>query len=173
MSLFVVDVEADAPSPLTGSMVCFGAVKVDDELDKTFYGETAPISDFYNPEALAVSGFSREDHLEFADPEQTMKEFNEWVLETNRSGRPILISDNNGFDAMWITSYFDKYGIYNPFGWSSRRIGDLYDGLMKDPYARWKHLHKTRHTHNPVDNAIGNAEAILELKKRGVGFKFL
>jgi hypothetical protein len=45
------------------------------KLDKTFYGETKPISELYNKEALAVSGFSREQHLTFDEPEQVMKRF--------------------------------------------------------------------------------------------------
>ena len=59
MSYIVVDVESDGGIIGENSMVCFGAVIVDKKLDKTFYGRTAPISDKYNPEALAVSGFSR------------------------------------------------------------------------------------------------------------------
>jgi len=47
---------------------CFGAVVFDDLLDKTFYGRTRPISDRFVPEALAVSGFSREQHLSFEEP---------------------------------------------------------------------------------------------------------
>jgi len=163
MCIFIVDIEGDAPSPMTGSMVCLGAVKVNRELDKTFYGETAPISEYWNPQALAISNISREDHLAFPDPEITMIAFNEWVLENNKDGRPVLVSDNNGYDAMWITCYFDKYGIKNPFGWSSRRIGDMYAGLMKDGRARWKHLRNTKHTHHPVDDVKGNAEALIKI----------
>lgn len=29
----------------------------------------------------------------------------------------------------------------------------------------FKHLRKTRHTHNPVDDAMGNAEALLHMKE--------
>lgn len=172
MSFFVVDVEADAPSPLTGSMVCFGVVKVDDNLDNTFYGETAPISNFWNPEALAISGFSREEHENFPDPNVTMTDFATWIKEVNRNGRPIFITDNIAFDWMWICSYFDKAGIINPFGWSGRRIGDLYGGFKNDPYVKWKSLRKTKHTHNPVDDAMGNAEALLEMRKQGLKINF-
>ncbi len=60
MSYVIVDVESDGPIPAEFSMVCFGAVIFDDLLDKTFYGRTRPISERFDPEALAVSGFSRE-----------------------------------------------------------------------------------------------------------------
>jgi len=169
MSLFVVDVESDGGLLGTHSMVCFGVVKVTPELDTTFYGKTRPISDIYVESALAVSGFSREEHLTFDDPKLVMYEFDKWLYE-NTKGRPILISDNNGYDASWINWYFLTYLGKNPFGWSSRRIGDLYCGMVKDMWAGWKKLRVTKHTHHPVDDAMGNAEALLKMKEMGLKF---
>ena len=60
----------------------------------------------------------------------------------------------------------------NPFGFSGRRIGDLYCGFVNDTWAKWKHLRKTRHSHNPVDDAKGNAEALLEMQHQGLKVKF-
>ncbi len=68
MSFFVVDVEADGPIPAEYSMVCFGAVMFEETLEKSFYGRTRPVSDRFLPEALGVSGFSRDQHLAFDDP---------------------------------------------------------------------------------------------------------
>ena len=45
MSYISIDVEADGPVPHLYSMISFGAVIVDDKLDKTFYGKLKPISD--------------------------------------------------------------------------------------------------------------------------------
>lgn len=163
MSFFVVDVEADSKSPASGSMVCFGAVKLDKELDKTFYGETSPINVRFNPEALAISGFSREQHVMFQSGEKTMKEFHDWVIDVNRNGRPIFISDNLAFDWMWICYYFDLYNLRNPFGYSGRRIGDLIAGLECDMRFQWKKWRITKHDHNPVNDAKGNAEVLLKL----------
>jgi len=170
MSLFVVDVEADGPIPNKYSMVCFGAVLVEPSLSKTFYGETKPISELWIPEALAISGFSREDHESFNDPEKVMLEFEEWIL-ANSEGRPIFISDNNGFDFAWINYYFHYFIGRNPFGYSSRRIGDLYCGMLSDSFAQWKHLRKTDHDHNPVNDSKGNAEVILKMKEMGLKIK--
>lgn len=163
----VVDVEADGPIPNKYSMVCFGAVIVEPSLTKTFYGQTKPISDLWIPDALAVSGFTREQHLGFDDPKEVMQKFDEW-LKQNCKGQPIIISDNILFDGMFMSYYFNYYLGKNPFGWSGRRIGDLYCGLVKDGYAKWKHLRKTSHTHHPIDDARGNAEALLEIQKMGV-----
>ena len=167
MSLFVVDVESDGGLLGVNSMVCFGVVKLTPELDTTFYGQTKPISKQYESEALAVSGFSRKEHLKFDDPAIVMIEFEAW-LKANSKNRPILISDNNGYDASWINWYFLTYLGKNPFGWSSRRIGDLYCGMKMDMWAGWKKLRTTKHTHHPVDDAMGNAEALLKMQEMGL-----
>jgi DNA polymerase III epsilon subunit-like protein len=166
-NLIVVDVESDGPLQGINSMVCFGAVIVEEGLERTFYGKLKPVSSEYNPEALAISGFSREEHENFDDPKEVMENFEKWLLE-NTNGKPILISDNNGYDAAWINWYFHRYLGRNPFGWSSRRIGDIYCGFKNDMRASWKQLRDTKHTHNPVDDAKGNAEAILKMREMGL-----
>lgn len=163
MSYIMVDIESDGPIPGDFSMVCFGAVLVDENLDRTFYGRLKPISENYNPDALAVSGFAREETLDFDDPKEIMLKFAAWIEEHSK-GRPIFISDNNGFDWMFICWYFHHFIGRNPFGFSSRRLSDLYCGLEKDTFAQWKHLRKTEHTHHPVDDARGNAEVFLYMK---------
>lgn len=173
MSLVVVDVESDGPIPNKYSMVCFGAVVVEPSLNKTFYGKTKPVSDNWDEKALSISGFSREEHLNFDDPVEVMSNFAEW-LNNNVKGRPIFISDNLAFDWQWINYYFHYYIGKNPFGFSGRRIGDLYSGLEKDFFAasEWKKFRKTTHTHNPVDDALGNAEALLTIRELGLKFPF-
>lgn len=170
--LIVVDVEADGEIPHRNSMVCFGAVLVDKKglLDKTFYGETKPISEEYNPEALSISGFSREEHLKFDDPKKVMENFRAWVNDLP-GGKPIFISDNLAFDWQWINWYFHYFLGTNPFGFSGQRIGDKFQGFYNDMFYKWKKHRKTNHTHNPVDDAKGNAEALLYLKSQG--FKLL
>ena len=172
MSFFVVDIEADGPIPHKYSMVSFGAVKVEEGLADTFYGKTKPISDLWIPEALAVSGISREAHLKHDDPKEVMEDFRNWIEEVNAAGRPVFFSDNLAFDWQWINYYFHYYIGSNPFGFSGRRIGDLYCGMQRDAYTKWKHLRETKHTHNPVDDAKGNAEALLKMKKMGLNINF-
>ena len=170
MSLIVVDVETDGQTPWDSSMVCFGAVLVKD-MEQTFYGQTAPITDTWNPDALAISGFSREQHETFMDPALTMQDFL-LGIETVSSGRPILITDNPAFDFAWINYYFHRYCGKNPFGFSARRIGDLWCGMKRDAFSSWKHLRKTKHTHHPVDDARGNAEVLHIMKDMGLKIKF-
>jgi DNA polymerase III epsilon subunit-like protein len=173
MSYIVVDVESDGEIPHRNSMVCFGAVVVEPSLSKTFYGKVKPISDIWNPEALAISGFSRDQHLTFDDPKDVMVNFASWI-EKNSIGRPVFISDNLAYDWQFINFYFHTYLGKNPFGFSGRRIGDLYCGMNRDCglNREWKNLYrKTKHDHNPVNDAKGNAEALLHMKFK-LGLKF-
>lgn len=170
MSLVVVDVEADGPIPFKYSMVSFGAVIVDDKLNKTFYGKVKPISNIWQPDALMISGFSREEHLEFEEPLIIMTLFRDWLKE-NSIDKPTFISDNLAFDWQWINYYFHTYLNNNPFGHSGRRIGDLYCGMKFDmkKNSEWKKLYrKTSHDHSAINDALGNAEALLEMQKFGL-----
>lgn len=175
MSYIVVDVESDGEIPSKYSMVCFGAVIVEPSLTKTFYGKTGPISEIWKPDALAISGFSRKEHETFDDPLIVMEEFREWILK-NSVGKPVFISDNLAFDWQWINWYFHNFIGSNPFGFSGRRIGDLYCGMKKDTglNSEWKKLYrKTRHSHMPTEDAKGNAEALLEFQKMGLKIKLV
>lgn len=106
----MIDVESDGPVPGTTdySMICFGAVIVDKTLSNTFYGQLKPISEKWIPEALAISGFTREQTLAFLEPQKTMQEFNLWVTAQAR-GRPMFITGNNGYDWSFINCYFHHF----------------------------------------------------------------
>ena len=79
MSLIVVDVESDGPVPPIYSMVSFGAVVVEPTLSRTFRAEVRPISERWLPEALAISGVTRERHLGFEEPGPVMERFERWI----------------------------------------------------------------------------------------------
>lgn len=164
MSWIMVDIESDGPIPGDFSMICFGAIVVEPTLQKTFYGKLRPISDKWVREALEVSGFTREETMEFHDPQGVMERFAAWVTSQSK-GRPFFISDNNGFDWSFINWYFHHFVGANPFGHSSTNLGSLYKGVVKDVYQNFKHLRQTTHTHDPVDDARGNAEALLKIKE--------
>ncbi len=161
----MVDIESDGPIPGDYSMVCLVAVIVEPGLARSFYQQLRPISDTWNPEALAVSGFSRNETLAFDEPEAGMLRFADWIAE-NCAGRAIFISDNNGFDWGFVNWYFHHFLGRNPFGFSSQNLGSLYKGMVRDTFKNFKHLRKTGHTHNPVDDARGNAEALLAMKEQ-------
>lgn len=162
MTYIMIDVEADGPIPGDYSMISFGAVVVEKNLTKTFYGQLHPISDHWIPEALAVSRFSREETLQFPNPQKVMEEFEEWV-QKNSNRCPMFVSDNNGFDWQFINWYFHHFRQRNPFGFSSTNLGSLYKGVVRDVFQNFKHLRTTKHTHHPVEDAKGNAEAMLAM----------
>lgn len=168
MTWIMVDVEADGPCPGLYSMVSFGAVIVEPDLNRTFYGQVRPISDNWNPQALAVSGHTRDECMRFKHPEDVMKSFENWISKNTPYSRPFFISDNNGFDWQFINYYFHRFVGDNPFGHSSTNLGSLYKGLAKSTFKNFKHLRKTKHTHHPVDDAKGNAEALLEMIDLGL-----
>lgn len=170
MAYVMVDVESDGPIPGDYSMICFGAVIVEPGLERSFYGQLRPISDNFVPKALAISGFSREQCFEFDDAKEVMARFRDW-LKSNCKGQSRFISDNNGYDWQFINWYFHHFLGANPFGYSSTNLGSLYKGMMHDMQVNFKHLRKTKHTHHPVDDARGNAEALLRMKEMGLKIK--
>ena len=145
-------------------MVSFGAVLLEDT-SQTFYGQVSPISETWIPDALAVSGHSREETLLFPTPIETMHKFAEWISTITQGQRPLFWSDNNGYDFAFINYYFWQYYGSNPFGWSSRNLNDLYKGINKNMNASFKGLRDTKHTHHPVDDAMGIAEAMQKIQK--------
>lgn len=172
MSFIMVDVEADGPAPGLYSMIEVGAVVVREGLKDTFYGKLKPISQQFVPAALAVVGRTREETEKFDNPHLVMSEFESWVKKVT-NGRPMFVSDNNGFDWQFVNYYFWRFHTQNPFGHSSTNMGSLYKGMVKDFRVNFKHLRQTKHTHNPVDDAMGNAEALLKMKGMGLSIQLV
>jgi hypothetical protein len=159
----MVDVEADGPCPGRYSMVSFGAILVKPGLDVTFHGLLRPVSETFVAASLAVSGVTREQTLAYPEPRAVMENFARWIA-AHSTGRPMFVSDNNGFDWQFINWYFHELTGKNPFGHSSTNLGSLYKGLVKDTSKTFKHLRRSKHTHHPVDDARGNAEALLHMR---------
>lgn len=167
MSWFMVDVEADGPIPSDFSMIEIGVVVVEPGLRKQFTRKIKPISDRFIPEALAVTGYSRAMTLDFEDPAKVMFAFQVWISSCS-VGKPLFISDNNGFDWQFVNYYFHHFVGKNPFGHSSTNLGSMYKGFVKSTYENFKHLRNMGHSHNPLHDAIGNAEALLKIADMGL-----
>jgi DNA polymerase III epsilon subunit-like protein len=161
----MVDIEADGPIPGDYSMISFGAIIVEPALDRTFYAELRPISENWKPGSLEISGFSREQTLEFDEPHRVMQRFADW-LQGETSGRVLFVADNNGFDWQFINWYFHHFLGRNPFGHTSLNLNSLYKGLERNMRKNCRHLRKTQHTHHALDDARGNAEALLAMQQR-------
>ncbi len=181
VTCFVVDVETDGPNTSEHSMFWFGAVVLTEDLTETFEGRLCPIFDTYVTGAQEVSGKSRNEVLTWPKTEIVMPKFVSWVEERTRPGtKPQVWSDNNSYDLKWLNNYVDQFtSATDLFGHSSRNISDRHKGLMEGRAAvglkdskrlkrSFKHLRKTVHDHNPVNDAIGNAEALLALRSYGL-----
>ena len=169
MSWFMTDVEADGPCPGLYSMTEIGIVKVQEPLvdAPTFYAKLRPLegADFMQ-DALDVCDRTREETMAFPLPQVGMPAMAQWIAENNTSGRPQFISDNNGFDYQFVNYYCWKFLGHNPFGHSSTNLGSLYKGLKGDFFQSFKWLRDTKHTHHPVMDSMGNAEAFLKMRDK-------
>lgn len=167
ISNVIVDIEAArGPTPATGLMTEFAAVDL--ATGKSFYRklyDSTPHPD--NPAIPVIS----DDAVEYPR-EQILREFSEWL--SSLGGKIVFISDNPAYDFQWIAFYFDSVHLENPFGYSGRRIGDLYAGAMMGSgdvkgwtkTSNWKRLRDTKHTHHPLDDVNGNREALLKILEK-------
>lgn len=162
MILVLVDVEARGKSPFSGEMTEFGAVALNRDVTAvrdTFHGKLIEATpDPENPAIPFIAAGAKR-----YDTHKVMSNFRKWLLQLG--DRVVFVSDNNGYDYGWLNYYFDKAGLDNPFGHSSRRIGDFAAGLKGDYFntSKWKKLRDTRHSHHPVEDSLGNAEAVIKL----------
>ena len=155
----MVDIESNGPIPGDYSMTSLGAVIIDKKLDKTFKVNIKPISEKCDPYRKQFI-----DKKNSVDAVIAMKMFKEWIAK-NVSGKPIFISDNNGFDWMFVCWYFWHFLGENPFGYSSYNLQSLYRGVKKNLSISLDDLRKRKLTHNSVEDAKDNAEIFLNLKK--------
>ncbi len=126
-NLIFVDCEANGKSPSTGKLTEFGAVAYPSK--SAFHG-------------VLVGEKAREE-------KEVFEEFEKWLLQITKGKRPIFVSDNPAFDWQWINDSFWRTIGKNPFGYSARRIGDFYAGLIGDftDSTSWKKLRITSHDH--------------------------
>ena len=170
--LISADVEASGPCPGMGDLAMFALVAIEPGLTRRFSsGLMRAECERYNPSAY-MFGVAREQHLAAtATIAERMVAMVQWLDGLGSSnGRYVMVSDNPGFDFGWLnwalwTHTADAGGR---FGHSARRIGDVYAGLRQRPRdtSGWKRYRKTPHTHDPLDDALGNAEAWLEMWAR-------
>ena len=181
VTAFVVDVETDGPNLATHSMFWFGAVVLTESLRETIEGRMCPIHDTYIPKALAVSGKTRAEIETWEHPRLVMPRFITWIQEHTRPNTtPRIWSDNTSYDLMWLTLYINQFAqLDSPLGHYANNITDQYRGLIagykasgtkipKEINRSFTALRKTPHDHNPVNDAVGNAEALLALRSFGL-----
>jgi len=164
-NLIFVDCEAvGLGCPSLGLLTEIGAVHFASRA--TFHGVLAPHKKF---EHLVGKHIGAESALRDAHGREVtaqFKAFDEWLAQLKPPCRRwTLVSDNPAFDWQWINDGFLRALGASPFGFSARRIGDFYAGLAGDwtKATEWKSLRVTTHDHNPVNDAMGNAEAFARM----------
>lgn len=158
-----VDCEARGASPVNGTMTEFGAVHYDTR--DAFHGVL--FSSEPDPDCPARPVVRER----VASDRDVAAAFTAWLGEHLGTRRPVFVSDNPAYDWQWIAGMFDRAGMENPFGHSARRIGDFWAGLHRNwsEPQDWKRLRATAHDHNPVHDAMGNAEAFTEILRKARG----
>lgn len=165
---FVLDVESDGPCPGLFNMISFGIVSLADP-QKGFLGEIAPILESGGiNDARKVSGVTFEAQKAYSEPTTVMKAARDWLTAVAGEKRVVIWSDNPAFDWQFWNYYCHRFLGANPAGFSARRIGDFDAGRRQEPLNTnaWKKRRETSHTHNPVDDARGNAEALRWILKQ-------
>lgn len=163
MQGLVIDVESTGPHPLSYSLIQIGAVDLNGaEFSCKMRPRPGTLAD---PGAMNAIGLTWSEVCEWPDPEGQIKLFEEFLRDTYAGKRVTSWSDNPAFDWQFINAYLWEYTGGNPLGFSMRRIGDFYAGMQHNVYAasKWKKLRDTKHTHDALDDARGNAEALQKI----------
>lgn len=183
---FSADVETDGPIPGPFSMLSFALVYAGrfdgvkfqrpTSYEQKFYAELKPISEEFEPEALAVNGLDRERLTrEGRDPATAMRDAMTWVNELSIGGSPVLVAYPLSFDWTWLYWYFMRFAKVSPFNHS--RCFDIKTAFaVKDhrPIAdagrsqlmpALKGVHA--HTHHAVDDAIEQAQIFANIMEWG------
>ena len=160
----IVDCEASGPCPTCGDLIEFAAIAED---GRSFTSaKFSPMFTKFDPGAYNALGLTREEHQSYTGSfNDEAHRFAEWLGQFG--SRPTFWSDNPAFDWQWINWLFHSNDVRNPFGFSARRIGDLFAGCNKNikDHTSWKRFRVTAHTHDPLDDARGNLEAFLHIRK--------
>lgn len=185
-NVFLVDVEATGGIPRSGVMTEAGIVHF--ESGDGFYVRThnftpdpevlpgfRPVVDLLpNGQPDVCIGFKVSSGSDSAADACSMDGFTEVLtmaevgvelrkfvnLHTDRN--PVPVSDNPAFDMAFLNDFLYQADVEGLFGHSGRRIGDFYAGVTgKWKNAnRWKKFRRTEHTHHPIADSRGNAEAL-------------
>ncbi|MBI1771766.1 MAG: exonuclease [Burkholderiales bacterium] len=170
-----VDVEADGPIPGPYSMISLGmAVAGHPEL--TFYTELKPISDEFDPAALAVSGLDRQHLLDNA-PEAAVaiRAAYDWVNSLRKIGRPVFLAAPAVWDGMFVHWYFMRFVGTSPFGATGSGV-DLRSYWMGLTGCEWVESRKGKikyalnleglpHTHHAGEDAAELAQVFTAVLK--------
>lgn len=178
---FSVDIETDGPIPGPFSLSSLAIVSAGSfrggrytrpPASESLYLELKPISDHFEPEALAVNGLDREKLArEGLHPEHAMKQASAWITTRAGTGVPVLVAYPLSFDWSWLYWYFVRFTGGSPFRHS--RCFDLKTAIAVKGgrgISESGHSHLPAnlrsdlpHTHHALDDARSQAEVFANL----------
>jgi len=160
----IVDIESNGPIPGDYSMTSLGAAVIKKgKIQDTFTINLLPISNKKDP--------SRESFIcqnNAISAKEGMIRFKDW-LNSLKAEKLVFVSDNNGFDWMFVCWYFWHFLKENPFGYYSENIQSLYRGLKKDMTIKISELRERDLLHNALEDASDNLKLFNYVTKK---FKF-
>jgi DNA polymerase III alpha subunit (gram-positive type) len=126
---FCVDIEASGPVPALYNMVSLGAVAVRRDQggawcaeDERFYVELKPMAPGFDAGAMKVHGLTRA-HLEKEGiaSDEAMRRLTAFAEARLRGsgGRPVFVGHNAVFDWSFVSWYYEKFSLPNPFGYKA------------------------------------------------------
>jgi len=180
---FSADVETDGPIPGPFSMLSLAIVVAGTydgaqfasppAYDQFQYRELKPISEDFQPEALAVNGLDRARLSETGeDPAEAMTAIADWVRQIAGHGNPVLVAYPLGFDWTWLYWYFIRFSrTGSPFdysrGFDIKTAVAVKTGRTLSSSSRSKlpdFIRSQRpHTHHALDDAIEQAEVFAKV----------
>jgi hypothetical protein len=169
------DLEADGPIPGVYSMISVGLSVVGDA-GINFYSEVKPISDTWDPDALAVSGLDRDRLLREAPAAgEVMSRMREWLL--GLPGKPVLVLSPAAWDGMFLHWYFIRFLGENPLDVAGAAIDirSYWMGMNNTTWlaSRTKNIKASvgtlgvfPHTHHALDDSIEQGEVFARILAR-------
>ena len=167
MSEIILDLETTGVKPsLHHRVLSIGAIRIDDKYDimEKFYTEMRPVGRcVYDPKALEINGFTREQISALPNSCAAMKSFTEWLAEDWVT----MIGWNVQFDWRFLDQEYDLLSMPTPF---SFKICDLHS-IMYDWTGTSHTLSSARayfglEDNRGVHNALEDAEITLELYRK-------
>jgi hypothetical protein len=179
---FSADVETDGPIPGQFSMLSFALVyagrfdgvrfEAPAHYEITFEAELQPISEHFQPEAMAVNRLDRAVLAAHGQrPADAMDAAARWVEQHAAGGTPILVAYPLSFDWTWLYWYFMRFLDKSPFNHS--RCFDLKTAIAVRGHRTVSTsghdqlpsaLRSSRpHSHRALDDAIEQADMLAKL----------
>lgn len=167
----IVDVESNGPIPGDYSMTSLGAVVVDEKLNMEFKANIKPISDKQVAEMVtATNSMEAANSQDALEAKEAMIQFRDWLKEVKdkTNNKLVFISDNNGYDWMFVCWYLWHFVGENPLGYYSENMQALYRGMEKNLGVKISDIRERELIHDSLEDAKDNAKILLKLFEKGL-----